>query len=102
MAKLDPSRTHWPASFLLERLLQSHRAHAAEQVLEDVAGTRKTATGSNLVFVGCMLIHDVLHHDRNADVPQVLVRGPVSGAVSQRQIERVVGWHEILVVRDRA
>ena len=37
-----------------------------------------------------MLVRDVLHHELDADVPQILVRGPVSGVVSQRQIERVV------------
>ena len=82
--------------FLLERLLQSHRDHAAEQALDDVAGTRKTASGGDPVLVGCSLVHDVLHHDLDADVPQVLVRGPVSGVVAERQIERVVarldGW----------
>src|SRR5262245_10227188 len=87
---------------LLELLLYSHRDHAAEEALETVAGTRETASGGNLVLVGCMLIEDVLHHDRNADVPQVLVRGPVSGVVSQRQIERVEARLVVRIVRDQA
>jgi len=37
---------------LLERLLQPHRDHSAEEALEDVARTRKTTAGSNLVRVG--------------------------------------------------
>src|ERR1700752_1044368 len=65
-----------PMVFLLEPLLQSHRDHATEQTLEDVAGTRKTATCGDLIFVGCSLIRDVLYDDLDTDVPQVLVRGP--------------------------
>ena len=37
---------------LLERLLQTHRDHAAEQALENVAGTRETTAGGDLVLIG--------------------------------------------------
>src|SRR5262245_21674218 len=91
-----------PILCLLERLLQSHRDHAAVQALGDVTSTLKTALGGNLVRVGCSLIRDVLHHQLDADIAQILVRGPVSGAVSQRQIERVVARHQVRIVRDQA
>ena len=75
--------------FLLEHLLQSHRDNAAVQALENVAGALKTTLGVDLVHVGRIPVRDVLHHELNADVAQILVHGPVSGVVSQRQIERV-------------
>ena len=56
-----------------------------------------------LTFKGTrILVEDVLDHQLDADVSQILIRRRIPGVISHRKIEEIGRRHQIAVALDRA
>ena len=67
-----------------------------------IAGARTTGDSGALEEESGMLVQDVLDHQLDADVSQILVGRHIQRVVPEGQIERVVGRYEVAVIVDGA
>src|SRR5262249_55907478 len=87
---------------LLPSLGENERNRAPLVALQDVVGSRVTALSLDAVLEGRRLIHDVLDHQLDPDVLEVVVCRVVTAVIAKRKIEGVLRRLEVAVIVDRA
>src|SRR5262245_5446540 len=81
---------------------QSQPDDSAIDIFRDVEGRRITAAGRDAILECRVPVHEIFDGELNADVSQILIGRPVPGVIAERQIERVIGWLDVVVVVDGA
>src|SRR5258708_37132814 len=86
----------------LPGLGQDERNRAPSIVLQNIERGRVSAAGADPVLERWDLVRNVLHHELDADVLEVIIDRVVSGIVAEREVERVHRRLNVAVIADQA